>query len=151
MLYYGIMLLPVIILLLMAAYRVFKYMFTETREVQVENIRDANRTVENILRKIGQAHTARWISPNEMEFVSIILGQTPGKLRVWVRVRTTRTKVSVTVEFIYDADQVDRMWVNIILEAFRNHGIEAEIKSADSQPRSDEIKVLTPHHENELP
>lgn len=150
-LYYSIPIGSVIILFLVLAYRVFRCMFTEPREIQLENVRDAKRTVESILRQIGQDGTVRWVGANEMEFVSIILGQIAGKHRVWARVRTTRTKVGVTVEFFYDADQVDRMWANIILEAFRERGVEATIKSADSQPHPSEIKVFTARHQDELP
>ncbi|MEK7575161.1 MAG: hypothetical protein AAB511_02945 [Patescibacteria group bacterium] len=120
------------------------------QEIIAANDSAAEKKVKEILESIGWEGKQRWINDREIEFVSIVCGLQPEHHKVWARVRVTQTSLSVVVENSYDATVTERDWATMIAAQFHARGITVTTRTADRQPRPEEIYVPAPPVHNEF-
>ena len=126
-----------------------RYIIKHDREVLRNNQESVERTVKTVLEKLGYPWTHKWLLPEEMEFVSIILGLIPGQHKVWARVRVSKKEIRVTIEYFWNTDATERNFAEMVAEAFRKLNIETTLQLSNSQPSREEIRGSEPRHKNE--
>lgn len=144
--FFALAVIAIVGLFLLAGMEIAK----QDKETVLENRRNAKKSADKILESVSWESKQRWVTDQEIEFVSILLGLVPSRHKVWARVHVSKKTLAVTIEYYYDADQNDRMWMDMVVDAFRERDVSVITRCADRQPRADEIFVPPSRPPNEM-
>ena len=133
----GLLFIVAMVLLVIGVTRAFAL----DRKIQAENDNAADKKVAEILEQIGWPSKPLFqVTASEIEYISLLLiNPRMGRNKAWVRVRVSRTHTRATIEYWWDTDNIEHIWINMIARHFVKRGAQVVIRSADYQPRPEEI------------
>jgi hypothetical protein len=113
------------------------------QKILAENDREADKMVSGIMEQIGwETKPLVQVTPDELEYVSVLLKNfRMGRNTAWVRVRVSKTNIRANIEYWWDMDYIERLWIEQVARHFEKRGAQVTIRSAERQPYPEEIYI----------